>query len=154
MRAGVRLACDVGTARVGLARSDATGTLAVPLPAVRAGDEALAAVAAACTEWEAVEVIVGLPLLLSGAEGTAAEQARAWAAAVAERVGVPVRLVDERLSTVEAQRGLHAGGRTTRQSRSLIDSASAVIVLQAALEEERASGRPPGEPVGSERGPE
>lgn len=140
MRSGVRLACDVGTVRIGLARSDATGLLAVPLPSVKAGAGALDAVVAAVDEWEAIEVVIGLPLHMRGHEGAAATLARAFADGLAERVAAPVRLLDERLSTVQAQRGLHAGGRTTRQSRPLIDSASAVIVLQAALDAERAAG--------------
>ncbi|MDP1878740.1 MAG: Holliday junction resolvase RuvX [Actinomycetota bacterium] len=140
MRSGVRLACDVGTVRIGLARSDASGLLAVPLPAVKAGAGALGAVVAAVDEWEAIEVVIGLPLHMSGHEGTSAELARQFASGLAERVAAPVRLLDERFSTVQAQRGLHASGRTTRQSRSLIDSASAVIVLQAALDAERAAG--------------
>lgn len=138
MRSGVRLAVDVGTVRIGIARSDASGTLAVPLDAVRAGPTSFDAIAALVHEWEAIEVVVGLPLSMSGDEGPAAASARAWAAALAERIPAPVRLVDERLSTVQAQRALHAGGRSTRQSRSLIDSAAAVMVLQADLDREAA----------------
>lgn len=138
MRSGVRLAVDVGTVRIGVARSDASGTLAVPLDAVRAGPASFDAIVALVREWEAIEVVVGLPLSMSGDEGPAAASARAWAASLAERIPAPVRLVDERLSTVQAQRALHAGGRSTRQSRSLIDSASAVMVLQADLDREAA----------------
>lgn len=144
MRPGVRLACDVGSVRIGLARSDPAGILAVPLDAVRAGPTSVTDIAHVVDEWSAVEVIVGLPLSLSGGAGAAAEAARGWALDLAERISVPVRLVDERLSTVQAQRGLQAGGRSTRASRSLIDSASAVIVLQAALDSERSTGLPPG----------
>lgn len=147
MRPGVRVACDVGTVRVGLSRSDATGLLAVPLPALAAGPDAIDGVIDVVREWEALEVFVGLPLHMSGDEGASAGVARSWAASLAERTAVPVRLIDERLSTVEAQRGFRASGRSTRESRSLIDSASAVVVLQAALEAERASGEPPGELV-------
>lgn len=141
MRTGVRLAVDVGTVRIGIARSDASGTLAVPLDAVRAGEASFDAVAALVEEWAALEVIVGLPLSMSGEEGAAATAVRAWASTLAERLSVPVRLVDERLSTVQAQRALQAGGRSTRQSRSLIDSASAVMVLQADLDREAAQDR-------------
>jgi putative holliday junction resolvase len=147
VRPGVRVALDVGSVRIGVARSDATGTLAVPLDAVPAGDAAVGTVCDVLAEWEAIEVIVGLPLQLNGAEGPAAATARRWAEALAERSPVPVRLIDERLSTVQAQRGLHASGRSTRQSRSVIDSASAVIVLQSALEQEQGSGRPAGQRV-------
>lgn len=138
---------DVGTVRIGLARSDATGLLAVPLDAVAAGETALAAMLRLLEEWEPIEVYVGLPLHMSGAEGSSADMARAWAANLAERTAVPIRLMDERLSTVQAQRALHAGGRSTRQSRSEIDSASAVMVLQAVLDAEAATGRAPGELV-------
>ena len=150
MRPGVRLACDVGSVRIGLARSDALGMLAVPLDAVPAGDGSQESVAGAVGEWEAIEVFVGLPLQLSGDEGTASAGAREWAARLAELTQVPVRLMDERLSTVQAQRGLQAAGRSTRQSRSLIDSASAVIVLQAVLDQECATGCVPGELVAGE----
>lgn len=136
MRAGIRLACDVGSVRIGLARSDPQGLLAVPLPAARADDPD--GVLAVIAELEPIEVIVGLPISLDGSEGPAAERARAWAGALQARTEVPVRLCDERLTTVEAQRGLHAAGRTTRTSRSVIDSASAVILLQADLDAERA----------------
>jgi putative Holliday junction resolvase len=60
---------------------------------------------------------------------------------------VPVRLVDERLSTVEAQRGMHAAGHTTRSARSWIDAVAAAVILQAAIDTERASGAAPGEIV-------
>ncbi len=147
MRSGVRIACDVGSVRIGVARSDATGTLAVPLDAVPAGPASIDALLGLIAEWEVLEVYVGLPLHMNGSEGASALSARDWAGQLAERTPVPVRLMDERLSTVQAQRGLHASGRSTRQSRSRIDSASAVIVLQTALDREQASGTPAGEPI-------
>ena len=152
MQPGVRLALDVGTVRIGVARSDALGMLAVPLDAVPAGDGAWAAVAALVAEWEAVAVFVGLPLHLSGAESGSSGLAREWAARLAERIDVPVRLIDERLSTVQAQRALREGGRSTRQSRSVIDSASAVMVLQSVLDAQARTGALPGEPVHPEEG--
>jgi putative Holliday junction resolvase len=138
------LACDVGSVRIGLARS--AGSLAVPIDAVSAGDDSFDAVARLVQECEATTVYVGLPLRLAGDEGPAARAARTWAEGLSERVDVPVRLLDERLSTVQAQRGLHAGGRNTKQSRSRIDSASAVVILQAVLD--WAPGSEPGERVG------
>jgi putative Holliday junction resolvase len=138
------LACDVGSVRIGLARS--AGSLAVPVDAIRAGDGSFDAVAQIVQECDVSTVYVGLPLRLAGDEGPAAQAARAWALILSEQLDVPVRLVDERLSTVQAQRGLHAGGRNTKQSRSLIDSASAVVILQAVLD--WAPGSEPGEPVG------
>lgn len=150
MRSGVRLAVDVGSVRIGLARSDASGMLAVPLDAVRASDTSVGDVAAIAAEWEALEVYVGLPRHMDGREGDAAERARTWASSLAERSGVPVRLIDERLSTVQAQRALREAGRSTRESRSVIDSASAVMILQSALDGEAATGHVPGERVGRE----
>ncbi len=144
MRSGVRIACDVGTVRIGIARSDATGMLAVPLDAVRAGEHAVAEVAGIAGEWDALEVLVGLPLSMDGTERSSAALARAWAAGLAAAVPMPVRLVDERLSTVQAQRGLHEAGKSTRQSRARIDSASAVVFLQAALDTEARTGLPAG----------
>lgn len=152
MQPGVRLALDIGTVRIGVARSDALGMLAVPLEAVPADDAALTTVSALVAEWEAVAVFVGLPLHLSGAESGSSGLARQWAAHLAERIDVPVRLIDERLSTVQAQRALQAGGRSTRQSRSVIDSASAVMVLQSVLDAEARTGALPGEPVQPQEG--
>ena len=134
---GALLACDVGTVRIGLARSDAARTLAVPMDAVAAGESAFDAVLAAIAEVQAVEVIVGLPLRMDGTEGPAAAKARTWVDTLATRTSIPIRLVDERLTTVEAQRGLHAAGRTTRTSRAVIDSASAVVLLQSCLDAKR-----------------
>lgn len=151
MRPGVRIGVDVGSVRVGVAASDPTGTLASPVTVLRRdrrGGGDLDALAALVAEREAVEVVVGLPRSLSDREGAAAEAARAYAAAVARKVApVPVRLVDERLTTVEATRGLRAAGRTTRAARPVVDAAAAVVLLQAALDTERASARPPGEQV-------
>ena len=149
MEPGIRLACDVGSVRIGLARSDASGVLAVPLDAVAAGPDSVPQVASAVREWEAVVVYVGLPLHLSGEEGPSSFAARAWAQSLAETGAIEVRLVDERLSTVQAQRGLQASGRSTRQSRSVIDSASAVVILQAALDRESSTGARAGQMVQS-----
>ena len=93
-------------------------------------------------------VLVGLPRSLSGREGPAATGARAWAATLAAQLDpVPVRLVDERLSTVSAARDLRASGMSAKKGRGVIDQAAAVVFLQAALDTERATGTPPGEPV-------
>lgn len=148
----MRLGVDVGTVRVGLALSDPAGLLATPLETVRRrggppGAD-LARIADVVTEGDVVEVIVGLPRSLSGDEGASARAARAYAVAIARRVvPVPVRLVDERLSTVAAQQHLREAGVKGRRHRPVVDQAAAVVILQAALDTERASGRPPGSPV-------
>jgi putative Holliday junction resolvase len=79
---------------------------------------------------------------MSGGDTPSTDDARAFAARIAEHR--PVRLVDERLSTVTAQRGLHQAGKNTKKSRSVIDQAAAVIILQHALDHERSAGAPPG----------
>ncbi|MGT2426927.1 Holliday junction resolvase RuvX [Amnibacterium kyonggiense] len=154
MRQGVRLGVDVGTVRVGLARSDRDGLLATPVETVqRRGQDlepVLARIAAVADELEAVELVVGLPLALSGRDTASTADARAVAARLAEGPR-PVRLVDERLTTVSAQSALHASGRSTRGSRGVIDQVAAVILLQHALDAERARGEAPGAIVGPER---
>jgi len=146
MRTGVRLACDVGKARIGIARSDPMGVLAVPLEAIKAGDDSPLRVRDVATEYEALEIVVGLPITMSGERGLAAEYTLAWVDLLAALTEIPIRLHDERLTTVQAQRGLHEAGRTIKSSRSVIDSASAVVILQAVLD--WAPGSEPGEPVG------
>ena len=144
MRVGVRLGVDVGQVRVGVATCDPGGVIATPVETLRRGKGDLDRLAALVAEREAVEVVVGLPTSLSGRSGPAADAAESYARELAARVPVPVRLVDERLSTVSAQRGLHASGVDTRRGRSVIDQAAAVIILQGALDAERSSGAAPG----------
>lgn len=99
-------------------------------------------------EYEPIEVVVGLPRSLSGGEGPAAVKVRKFAQEMAKGIApVPVRLVDERMTTVTATHGLRASGVKAKKGRSVIDQAAAVVILQTALEAERVSGRPPGEGV-------
>ena len=144
MRQGARLGVDVGSVRVGVAACDPGGVLATPVETLRRGRGDVTRLADLVTERDAIEVVVGLPTSLSGRAGPAAEAAERYAAALAARIGVPVRLVDERFSTTAAQRGLHASGVDTRTGRSVIDQAAAVIILQGALDAERVSGTAPG----------
>jgi putative Holliday junction resolvase len=153
LRAGLRLAVDVGSARIGVARSDLDGLLASPLTTVRRGHGDLDSLAALAASEGAIEVIVGLPTGLSGREGAAAEQARAFAAALAARLApLPVRMVDERFTTVIAHDALRRGGRDARARRPVVDQAAAALILQGALDAERTTGEPAGELVGSAPG--
>ncbi len=143
VRPGRRLGVDVGRARIGVAVCDRDGLLATPVETVpRQDDVDVRRILAIADEYDVLEVVVGLPLSMSGGDTPSTEDARAFAARIAEHR--PVRLVDERLSTVTAQRGLHQAGRNTKKSRAVIDQAAAVIILQHALDHERASGAPPG----------
>lgn len=146
MRTGVRLALDWGKARIGVAASDPGGILAHPVETVPAGPGALARIAALVVEYEPIEVVLGLPRNLSGAEGPAAIAVREVAAELAAGLdGVPIRLVDERLTTVTAARRLSSAGRSARRQRQVIDQAAAVALLEETLQHERTTGRPPGE---------
>src|SRR4051794_19630977 len=158
MRNGVRIGVDVGSVRIGVARSDPSGLLATPVETVRRGRGDLDRIAAIAAEHEAIEIVVGLPTSLSGRQSHAAEAARAFAGLIAARVApIPVRLVDERLTTVTAQQRLRSSGVKARNQRDVIDQAAAIVLLQAALDGERATGRPPGtclEPPGGRPGEE
>ena len=150
VRTGVRLAVDLGSARVGVARCDPDGLLASPLATVARGPGDLDALAALAAEHGAREVIVGLPTGLSGRPGAAAAEARAFAESLATALApVPVRLVDERFTTVLAHDALRQGGRGSRQRRGQVDKAAAALILQGALDAERSTGQPAGELVAS-----
>lgn len=152
---GARLGVDVGSVRVGLAASDPDGLVATPVDTLArdaAGGQGVPAdvarIALEVVERDAAVVYVGLPRHLSGAEGTAAQGARAYAGTVARAVApVPVHLVDERMTTVSAHQALHASGRAGRKHRSVVDQAAAVIILQTALDAERGAGARAGEPA-------
>lgn len=136
---GVRIGVDVGTVRVGVAASDPDGVLASPVVTLtrdpRTGRD-LDELAEIIRDRSAVEVVIGLPRHLSGREGASVQMARQYADELADRIApVPIRLVDERLTTVSAGRSLRASGVRGKASRAVIDQAAAVALLQSALEE-------------------
>jgi putative Holliday junction resolvase len=151
MRAGIRLGVDVGSVRVGLSASDPGGILATPIETMgrdlgAGADQGV--IAQVVVERDVLEVVVGLPRSLSGGEGPAAAGARDYATQLAARIWpTPVRLMDERLTTVDAHRRLRDSGVPGRAQRAIVDQAAAVLILQAALDAERSSGLPPGELV-------
>ena len=132
--AGVRLGIDVGSVRVGVAVSDPGGILATPLTTLRRDTDTkrdLTQLADLVREHAAVEVVVGLPTSLSGRRGPAAEGAIAYAEELAGRIApIPVRLHDERLTTVVAARNLTARGVRGPKQRAVVDQAAAVLILQ------------------------
>ena len=148
MRRGVRIGVDVGDVRIGVARSDPSGLIATPLETVPRGRGHLARLHALAVEEEAVEFVVGLPRSLSGGEGPAAAKVRLFARRLADAVSpVPVRLCDERLSTVSAEAVLRERGKKGQKRRAVVDQAAAVVILQNALDTERGTGAAPGELV-------
>jgi putative Holliday junction resolvase len=146
----VRLGLDPGDARIGVARSDPTGFLATPVETVKRGRGDLARLVEILEEIreesEVVEVVVGLPRSLKGGEGPAAAKVREWAARLADKVDpTPVRLADERLTTVSAEAMLRDRGRSGARRREVVDQAAAVLILQHVLDTERTTGVAPGE---------
>lgn len=154
MRSGVRLGIDVGRARIGVARCDADALLAVPVetvPRSAEGDADVRRVLELAEQFGAFEVVVGHPLSLSGRSTTSTDDAVGFAERLAA-AGVSVRLVDERLSTVSAQQALRSSGRSTRSQRPVVDQVAAVIILQHAIDSERASGAEPGRLLTTDEG--
>ena len=152
MRTGVRLGIDVGTVRIGVARSDLHGILATPVETVARGIGDLDRLLEIASELGVVEFVVGFPLALSGRETASTEDARSFATTLAARSAIPVRVVDERLSTVSANAAIRQSGRSQKQARSVIDQVAAVIILQHALDFERSAEHPPGATVAPEQG--
>ena len=152
---GPKLGVDVGQVRVGLAGCDRDGLLATPIRTLtrdprRNGDVRI--LVREAVERGVVQIMVGLPKNLSGREGASAEMARTYAGLLVEELRrqahpVPVRLVDERLSTVSAHRSLHAAGLSSREHRKVVDQVAAVEILQHAIDMQRSRGRDVGDPV-------
>jgi len=148
---GARIGIDWGKARIGVAASNPRTSFAVPVETVQAGREEITRLSALVEEYAPELIYVGLPLTLAGERAQAAvfvlERATALAAAVAP---IPVRLVDERMSTASASRSLGSAGRRAKQQRSVIDQAAAVEILQRAIDAETRDGLPAGEPAPKE----
>ncbi|HEY7858888.1 MAG TPA: Holliday junction resolvase RuvX [Candidatus Nanopelagicales bacterium] len=154
-RPGVRIGIDVGSVRIGVSRTDPDAVLAVPVTTVarpRRGSTPrtdLSELATIVAEYAPLELVVGLPVTLDGQEGPAVAAVRDYVAELLaeleeRHLDVPVRLVDERLSTAVASRQLRAAGRDTRSGRAVIDQAAAVVIVQDTIDFERATGRAPG----------
>ena len=143
---GRRLGIDVGSVRIGVACSDPDGILATPGETVRRerSGKHLRRLAELVAELHAVEVVVGLPRTLADRTGPSALDAIEQADLLAGRIApIPVRLADERLTTVSAERSLRAAGVRAREQRAVIDQAAAVAILQSWLDERRARGDKP-----------
>lgn len=133
------LGLDVGDRRIGIALSDSLGLTAQPLTVVeRQRMPADVEVVRALVERHAVEqVVVGLPLTLRGTTGPQAEKVTAFADALRRRLAVPVRLIDERLTTVQGERALLATGASRRKRKQVIDQVAAQLILQQFLDAQR-----------------
>lgn len=131
---GRRIAFDYGDVRIGVAVCDPDGILSSPLPALKSQDGALQdLIKELIDEYEPIKFYIGLPINMSGTQGESAQKAKAFADSLAENFRIEVRLVDERLSTVSAQRQLKDAGLSSRESKDFIDSMAAVAILEQGL---------------------
>lgn len=135
MERGRRIAFDFGDARIGVAVSDPDSILATPVTTLDTKSHDLwDQIFQIFSEYEPVEIFVGRPTHLAGHESDSTAKSELFAKEIRERFGLTVSLVDERLSTVSAQRTLKDAGLSTRDSKKAIDQASAVAILELALE--------------------
>jgi putative Holliday junction resolvase len=134
------LGLDLGEARIGVAISDPDRRMAVPIGTIRTGAPSdVKAIARMVAENGVAEIVVGLPLSLSGKRGAAADHAEKFAQALRDFLGLPVTLQDERLSTVEAERGLREAGVRRADRRDVVDQQAATLILQAYLDRTRST---------------
>lgn len=135
---GRRIAFDYGDVRIGVAVSDRDGILATPVVTLETRKPDLwDRILDLFAEYEPIEIYVGRPVHLAGYSGESTVKAEAFAEALRERFDLIVTMIDERLSTVSAQRQLREVGRSARDSRSAIDQVAAVAILELALDTEK-----------------
>lgn len=147
MRLGRRIAIDVGKVRVGVAASDLHGILASGLATLNRAnstDELVSRIVSLIQEVEPIDIYVGLPVSMSGAETESTRDALDIARAISLATSIPVRLIDERLTTVSATSALRLSGRDSKSGRQIIDQVAATIILEQALASEKKSGVTPG----------
>ena len=148
LRSGVRLCLDWGKARIGVAACDAGGVLCYPVETIPNSKKLQAQVLQRLhdlvAEYRPLEIVMGLPTDLHGEQGNAAREVSEVAEWLTDRLGLPLRLVDERMTSVSAHRKLAEAGRSTRQRNNVIDQAAAVAILEHALDTERRTGVPAG----------
>ncbi|MDF9750646.1 Holliday junction resolvase RuvX [Arthrobacter sp. ES3-54] len=158
---GVKLGVDVGTVRVGVAVCDRDGILATPLRTLQRNvkkNTDVRILVGLAAELDAVEIFVGLPRTMKGEEHASARMATEYAQLLARALqgagsDVPVRLVDERLSTVTAHRNLHEAGMSSRNHRTVVDQVAAAGILQHAIDMQKARGTEVGNRVYAESAP-
>ena len=139
MLRGRRIAFDYGDVRIGVAISDPDSILASPLTTLSSGDPKLfAQLSELLAEYEPISIYVGEPLNLSGQSSTSAQKAAEFSEKLHTEFGIPVTMIDERLSTVSATNAMRQSGVNAKDSRSRIDMAAAVAILEQGLAIEKA----------------
>ena len=137
MERGRRIAFDYGDTRIGVAICDPDGILATPLPFLDSRHPKLMAqIAELIDEYQPISIYLGEPKHLSGESGASVEKVKSFALLLSEKFQIPIAFVDERLSTVDAARKLRESGKSTRESKNLIDSMAAVSILEGGLAHE------------------
>lgn len=133
LRAGTVLAFDFGERRIGVAVGEIQLGMAHPLATIEAesNDDRFARIEKLITEWHPVLFIVGLPLAMDGGEHATTALARRFAQRLEGRYGIETRLVDERLTSVEAERQVREMGKDVRSSRAKIDQLAARLILES-----------------------
>lgn len=147
MRLGRQIAVDYGAARIGVAGSSVDALICSPITTITNDDSAFSKLLEVVEDQNPITIYVGLPLNLEGDYTASTESAIAFAKSLAAQTAIPVRLIDERMSTRAAQSQLYASGRNSKVSRSLIDAAAASLILESAIAQEKATGQIPGKPV-------
>jgi putative Holliday junction resolvase len=127
--------------------------LAVPVETVPRDDASIDRIVTIAAEYDLLEFVVGLPVNMQGNDTLSTTDAREFAAVLQQRSGTPVRLVDERLSTVTAHAALRSSGRSQKKSRSIVDQVAAVVLLQQAIDTEKSTGNPAGAVIPSDEEP-
>jgi putative Holliday junction resolvase len=147
MRTGRRVAFDIGKARIGVAVSDFHAILASPRDHIlrrESDSDTITELISVVQAEDPIEVYVGLPVNLKNESTASTEDAVSIAKQLSQVIAIPIRLIDERLSSKVASSSLQASGKDTRSQRSYIDSAAAAVILEAALSAEKNSGNQPG----------
>ena len=138
MQRGRRIAFDYGDVRIGVAVSDPDSILSSPLTTLKTSDkDLLLQISAMFSDIEPVSIYVGRPALLSGNDGSATEKAKEFVGLLATITTAPIKMIDERMSTISAARNLREAGRNAKDSKNAIDMAAAVAILDFALEIEK-----------------
>jgi putative Holliday junction resolvase len=131
---GRRIAFDYGDVRTGVALCDPDGILASPLCVLQTQSKNyILEISALLTEYEPITIYVGMPVNMSGSSGESAEKVARFVDSLTELTTTPIHLIDERLSTVSAQRKLKEAGVSSRDSKQLIDAMAAVAILEQGL---------------------
>lgn len=150
MRVGRRLAIDVGKVRIGVAASDFHAILASGVSTITRSDDisvTISEILRFIAEIDPIEIYVGYPVSLSGKGNSSSSDAISFAKEISSRLSVPIRLIDERMTTITASNALKLSGRDSKTGRKVIDQIAATVILEQAIETERLTGKVPGIPI-------